>query len=134
MHRDGQLVSVDRGGHPSLTAFFNPEDTKDAYNTGDPAEDWDSCAKAWTAVLDHTGGYTVQDAEQALGMVLPDILRYDRAQPAAYPNGRTLTDDVIDIRLAMLTNGKIQSDHIGPHTDLRWDFPYLGNPHRRSAT
>jgi hypothetical protein len=29
--RDGELVLVDRGGHPSLTAFFNAEEAKDAY-------------------------------------------------------------------------------------------------------
>jgi hypothetical protein len=30
--------------------------------------------------------------------VLPDILRYDRARPAGYPNGRLLTDNVFDAR------------------------------------
>jgi hypothetical protein len=61
--------------------------------------------------------------------VLPDILRYDRDRPAAYPNGRTLTDDVLDARLAMLTNGRVTGDHIGPHADLLAEFPYLGDPH-----
>jgi|SRR5215217_9589412 len=88
----GELVSVDRGGHPSLTAFFNPE--------------------------------------EALRTVLPDVLHYDRDRPAAYPNGRALTDDVLDARLAMVTNGKVAGDQIGPHTDLLADFPYLGHPHR----
>lgn len=44
-----------------------------------------------------------------------------------------LTDDVLDARLAMLTNGKVPGDHIGPHTDLLPDFPYLGNPHGRTS-
>ena len=132
LDRDGELVSVDRGGQPSLTAFFNPEDAKDAYNTGEPADDWDSYAKSWAAVLEDTGGYSLDQAEQALRTVLPDVLRYDRGQPAGYPNGRTLTDDVLDARLAMLTNHQVPSDHIGPHTNLLWDFPYLGHPHRRS--
>ena len=44
-----------------------------------------------------------------------------------------LTDDVLDARLAMLTNGKVLGDHIGPHTDLLPDFPYLGNPHGRTS-
>jgi hypothetical protein len=80
-------------------------------------------------VLQHTGDYSTEGAEQALRVVLPDILRYDRRKPAAYPNGRTLTDDVTSARLSMVTNGKIPSDHIGPHTDLLLEFPYLGNPH-----
>ena len=33
-------------------------------------------------------------------------------------------------RLAMISNGKITSDHIPPHTDLLTVFPYLGEPHR----
>jgi Domain of unknown function (DUF4331) len=98
-----------------------------------PADDWDTYAKAWTAVLEHAGGYSVEEAEQALRTVLPDVLRYDRDRPAAYPNGRTLSDDVLDARLAMLTNGKVPGDHIGPHTDLLPDFPYLGNPHGRTS-
>ncbi|MFD0395793.1 hypothetical protein ACFQ3Z_42055 [Streptomyces nogalater] len=80
-------------------------------------------------MLQHFGGYDEQSAEQALCTVLPDILRLDRGRPAAYPNGRTLTDDVTSARLAMLTAGKVATDHIGPHTDLLPGFPYLGVPH-----
>jgi hypothetical protein len=129
LRRGGDLVSIDRGAHPSLTAYFNAEDVKDAYNAGEPADDWATYRAPWTAVLQHTGSYTVEAAEQALRTVLPDILRYDRSKPAGYPNGRTPTDDVTSARLSMLTNGKIDSDHIGPHTDLLPDFPYLGSPH-----
>lgn len=129
VHRNGALVSMDRGGHPSLTAYFNPEAVKDAYNAGEPADDWDTYRERWTAVLQHTGGYTAAAAEQALHEVLPDVLRYDRSRPAGYPNGRTLTDDVTSARLAMITNGKVTTDHIGPHTDLLSEFPYLGSPH-----
>ena len=35
--------------------------------------------------------------------MLPDFLRYDRAQPATCPNGRILTDDVFSARMAFLT-------------------------------
>jgi hypothetical protein len=60
--------------------------------------------------------------------VLPDILRYDRTKPAAYPNGRTLTDDVFSMRFAWLTHGKVTSDGLEPHGDLLAEFPYLGPP------
>jgi hypothetical protein len=60
--------------------------------------------------------------------VLPDILRYNRAQPAAYPNGRALTNDVFSARLAFLTNGKVSSDGLKPHGDLLADFPFPGPP------
>ncbi|MCP3757041.1 DUF4331 family protein [Streptomyces sp. TBY4] len=129
LHQDGQLKSVDRGAHPSLTAYFNAEDAKDTYNAGEPAKDWDTYREPWTAALQHFGNYEPRAAEQALRTVLPDILRYDRARPAAYPNGRTLTDDVTSARLSMLSNGKITTDHIAAHTDLLPAFPYLGTPH-----
>jgi len=32
--------------------------------------------------------------------------------------------------LAILTNGKITGDKVGPHKDLLVEFPYLGPPHR----
>ncbi len=129
LHRDGELVSVDRGAHPSLTAYFNQEDAKDEYYRGEPADDWEKYREPWTAVLRHTGDYSAEDAERALRVVLPDILRYDRGKPAAYPNGRKLTDDVTSARLSMVSGGKITTDHIGPHADLLPEFPYLGNPH-----
>ncbi|MER7765718.1 DUF4331 family protein [Kitasatospora sp. NPDC096140] len=129
VRRDGRLVSVDRGAHPSLTAYFNEEDVKDAYNAGEPAEDWQTYREPWTARLQHFGGYTTDAAEAQLRIVLPDVLRYDRARPAGYPNGRTLSDDVTSARLSMLTDGTVPTDHIGPHTDLLPAFPYLGHPH-----
>ena len=77
------------------------------------------------------GGYTPQEAQRAAGTLLPDILSYDHTRPATYPtNGRTLTDDVQDVFLAVFTNGKVTADKVGPHTDLLPAFPFLGPPHR----
>ena len=129
LNENGQLISVDRGAHPSLTAYFNAEEVKDKYNAGEPADDWDTYREAWSAVLAHTGGYSAEDAAKTLRTVLPDVLRFDRGRPAAYPNGRTLTDDVTSARLAMVSGGKITDDHIDPHIDLLSEFPYLGHPH-----
>ena len=36
-----------------------------------------------------------------------------------------LTDDVVDVFLTLLTNGKVTQDRVGPHGDLLADFPYL---------
>jgi hypothetical protein len=41
-----------------------------------------------------------------------------------------LDDDVSDIFLAILTNGEVKGDGVGPHTDLLAGFPYLGPPHK----
>jgi len=63
--------------------------------------------------------------------LLPDILSYDPKRPASYPNnGRRLTDDVMDLFISILSNGKVTRDKVGPHTDLLVDFPYLGQPHK----
>jgi hypothetical protein len=62
--------------------------------------------------------------------MLPDVIRYDHREPARYPdNGRTLTDDVPDYFLPLLTNGKVTGDGVDAHTDLLNEFPYLGPPH-----
>jgi hypothetical protein len=47
-----------------------------------------------------------------------------------YPdNGRLLTDDVADPFIAILTNGQVIEDKVGPHDDFLPEFPYLGPPH-----
>jgi hypothetical protein len=66
--------------------------------------------------------------------MLPDILRFDPARAASYPNnGRTLTDNVLDHFLTILTNGKVTTDGVGAHIDLLAEFPYLGPPHNISV-
>jgi len=65
------------------------------------------------------------------GTLLPDILPYNPERPASFPNnGRTLTDDAVDVFLPILTNGKVTGDKVGPHSDLLGEFPYLGPPHK----
>ncbi|MEU8712228.1 DUF4331 family protein [Streptomyces sp. NPDC048663] len=129
VHHEGLLKSVDRGAHPSVTAYFNQEDAKDAYNEGEPARDWDTYLQPWSAVLAHTGQYSAEEAEATLRTILPDVLRYDRGRPARYPNGRTLTDDVETARIDMVSRGRVPHAGIPPHTDLLPEFPYLGTPH-----
>ena len=80
--------------------------------------------------LEHTGGYAPEEARGVAGTLLPDMLSYDPTRPASFPsNGRALTDDVADAFLAVLTNGKVTGDKVGPHIDLLTEFPYLGPPH-----
>jgi len=128
LRRDGVLVQMDRGGHPSINPIINPDDVKDQYNTGEPATDVADYLPLWTGILQKSGGYSAAEAEAAARTVLPDILRYNRAEPATYPNGRILTDDVFSARMAFLTNGKVSSDGLKPHDDLQAGFPFLGLP------
>jgi hypothetical protein len=129
VRRDGALVQVDRGGHPTINPFINPEYAKDEYNAGHPADDVGKYLEPWSKLLEGNG-YAPAAARAAAATVLPDILRYDRDRPAAYPNGRGLTDDVFSTRMAFLTNGKVTAGGVPPHDDLLTGFPYLGPPHR----
>lgn len=74
-------------------------------------------------------GYSEADATRLALQLLPDILPYDYEQPTGYPNGRQLTDDLLDAMLALSTNGQVTGDLVGAHADLLDDFPYLGAPH-----
>jgi hypothetical protein len=125
--RDGRLIQMDRGGHPTINPFINPDSAKDDYNLRQPADDVANYLQPWSKLLeDH--GYPPDEAKAAVLTVLPDILRYNRVQPATYPNGRLLTDDVYSARFAWLTHGQVTSDGLKPHGDLLGEFPYLGVP------
>ncbi|HME67896.1 MAG TPA: AAA family ATPase, partial [Streptosporangiaceae bacterium] len=78
--------------------------------------------------LDLTDVYTPEQAKAAALQVLPDILHYDRTQPATYPNGRIPTDDVYSARFAWLTNGKVPPSGLKPHDDLTAHFPTSARP------
>ena len=129
----GKWLQADRGALPSQSVFLTGERKAD-YLAAEPADDARFVA-VFVHSLEHTGGYTPEEATRVAQTLLPDILSYDPRRPASYPdNGRTLTDDAIDLFLSILTNGKVTRDNVGPHKDLLADFPYLGQPHKaRSA-
>jgi hypothetical protein len=108
---------------------FLAGEARDAYLAAEPKDDA-RFVDVFAHELEHTGGYAPEDAKRAARSLLPDILRYDPRRPASYPtNGRLLTDDVIDVFLPILTNGKVKGDKVGPHRDVLAEFPYLGPPH-----
>jgi hypothetical protein len=124
----GGWIQVERGARPAQAVMLVEE--KDAYLFGEPADDEHFLA-AFAHALEHTGGYTPAEAKRVAGTLLPDVLLYDPARPASFPdNGRTLTDDAFDSFIRILTNGKVTEDKVGPHGDLLIDFPYVGPPHR----
>jgi hypothetical protein len=125
----GSWVQADRGALPAQSIFL-PGDERDAYLAAEPADDAPFIA-AFAHSLEHAGGYSVEEARRVASTLLPDILRFEPGRAASYPNnGRTLTDDVLDHFLTILTNGKVTTDGIGAHGDLLTEFPYLGAPHR----
>ena len=132
LRRDGELLHVDRAGHPSVSSFFNTDDTKEEYNASEPI--------ARPGTLDrhvhppdgpHRRTTRREEAIAAIDTegTLPDMLTYNPSKPAKYPNGRVFTDDVINYRLAFLTKGECPPTGLSPHTDTLSEFPYLGTPH-----
>src|SRR5437660_8935230 len=125
----GKWVQADRGARPQQAVFLTGAENAD-YLTGEPADDARFVA-VFAHSLQHAGGYTPEEAKRVAGTLLPDILPYDPKRPASFPNnGRTLTDDAVDVFLPILTHGKVTGDKVGPHIDLLSEFPYLGPPHR----
>jgi hypothetical protein len=101
----GTWVQTDRGALPSQSVFLTGAE-KGAYLAGEPADDARFIA-VFAHSLEHAGGYTPEEAMRVARTLLPDILPYDPRRRASYPdNGRTLTDDVMDVFLPILTKRK----------------------------
>ena len=132
--KDGKLNHVDRAGHPSVSSFFNTDDTKLEYNASEPVNDRKRWTEMFVHLMGHTGNYTREEALAAIDAqaLLPDMLNFDPRKSAGYPNGRTFEDDVINHRLAFLTKGECPPDGLKPHTDTLTLFPYLGHPHAKA--
>ncbi len=91
----GKWVQAERGARPSQSVFLTGEQ-KGAYFAAEPAGDARFVA-VYAHSLEHTGGYTPEEATRVAATLLPDILYFDPTQAASYPhNGRALTDDVMD--------------------------------------
>jgi hypothetical protein len=126
---DGRLVQGDRAGRPAIDATFNQsDDDKRTWNQQEPSKDRELFLEKFASVFEHAG-HPKDKAVTLAGNLLPDLLTYDYSSSKGFPNGRKLNDDVINMSVALLSNGAVPHDGLKPHTDLRSDFPYLGNPH-----
>lgn len=125
---DNPFFQIDRMGHPLLNIVLTTGEDKNVFNRIEPTRDRELFATKFT---DHLigSGYSPEKAQQVVFGLLPDILNYDYSVSASYRNGRKLTDDIIDIQLALFTNGAVTQDKVGPHQDLLATFPYVGPPH-----
>jgi hypothetical protein len=127
LRRDGMLVQMDRAGNPSFNPILNADDIKDEFNSTDPVDDVKNYLQPLSEALQRHG-YAPDEATAAARTLLPDILHYDRSQPAHYPNGRAMTDDVFSARMIFMTHGRANPQGVKPHGDLLAHFPYLGPP------
>jgi len=126
--KSGTWIQADRGAKPSQSVFLTGEH-QGSYLAVGPDVDA-GFVPVFAHSLEHTGGYSPVEARRVAQTLLPDLLFYDPSRPAAYPlNGRALCDDVMDVFLPLITNGRVTSDNVGHHLDLMAEFPYLGPPH-----
>ena len=79
VRRDGKLLHVDRAGHPSVSSFFNTDDTKEEYNASEPVNDRDRWLELFIHLMGHTGNYTREEAIAAIDAhgILPDMPSFD---------------------------------------------------------
>jgi hypothetical protein len=126
---DGRLVQGDRAGRPGIDNVFNQtDDDKRTWNSQEPAKDRELFLDKFTEVFEHAS-YPEDEAVALAESLLPDLLTYDYSSAEGFPNGRNLTDDVINLQIAQLSRGAAPHDGLRPHADLRSDFPFLGDPH-----
>ncbi len=132
----GHLTQADQMGRPAINTVFNHNNDKNTFNVTQPADQRNAVTASGQTFLQEfqtelqaLGGYSAADALAIADILLPDVLTFDYSSSAGFLNGRRLQDDVIDIELNLVTNGKITGDGVGPHTDYLSEFPYLGKPH-----
>jgi hypothetical protein len=141
LYQPDHVTQVDQMGRPAINTVFNHGNDKNLFNATPPAKQrqlisvdpptaGQTFLQKFQQTLEALGGYSPAQALAIAEILLPDILTFDRSKPAGYLNGRRLQDDVIDISLSLVTNGKITTDKVGPHTDYLPDFPYVGKPHQ----
>lgn len=86
-----------------------------------------------------TPATVAESLAQAGPVIVPDTIKYDPSLPAAYPNGRTLEDQVVDITLAaVLVDLAVHPLTVladlplnPPENDVPFEdeFPFLAPPH-----
>lgn len=156
--RHGAVEAGTAGIRASQGLGFNPGSDitiRDAYNASNPVED---AAMMWFGEIAESVTFfhdaldddvmkagltpaTIQETvAQAGPVILPDTIKYDPSKPTAYPNGRTLTDPVVDITLAAVlvklggnTPLSVLADlPLNPpknDVDFQKEFPFLAPPH-----
>jgi uncharacterized protein DUF4331 len=113
---NGVLTPVNQMGRPGNNALRQGADT----NTTPPAQQRKLFFSQYVAMF-KTFGYTETEATKLTLEWLPDILPYNYVSATGYPNGRQLTDDIVDNLVEIITQGKMKDDLV---------YPYLGTPYK----
>lgn len=160
---------VDRMGMPAVSTALvsdtsGPATTKNDYNDGDPSDDAAgtfapelvaNLTALHGAIDDDLAGATlvpclmtptpncltqeVAPGVSVQSLVVPDTLTVNTGAAAGFPNGRLLTDPVIDVTLSVIlldltAAGQSPTSLVGTNptendVDFLTEFPYLAPPH-----
>ena len=136
----GQLVQVDRMGNPAVNVALIPFNRKDEYNAATTVNDAaGQFAADITATLTALGTNTTNiNTLASIAITNGDFVRLNVTTSntgaqggmnigAGFPNGRRLTDDVIDTLLNVITNGALTTGDQVNGNDVQFgnSFPFL---------
>ena len=140
----GDWKQVDRMGNPAVNVALIPFLKKSAYNASTPQED--AKGKFASDIIATLKLFGTDDAHISalanVAVLKGDYIRLDLTKPnsgpmggtnpgAAYPNGRRLADDTIDIILTIIANGATLGDGTDASDIPPQDqFPFLALPHQ----
>ena len=115
----------DRMGRPAINTVLVKAANKDKFNKASPVTDRANFEPDALAIMQSLGNSS--SGAQTIGDILfPDILTFDPASSGGFPNGRKLTDDVIDTALQLVTGNNAATDCIANDSNFRATFPYMG--------
>ena len=147
---NGKYQQVERLARPAINeGLITSNSLLNAFNSVPPTVDLSPAAGPIGAEAIRTLkalGNNDDRTKALLGAFLPDVMRIDTTGNSGYGNalngkgspirGRMLKDDVIDITLSVLTDGKVKGDNVSyegsnlaqGHKALEANFPYLALP------
>ncbi len=147
---NGKYQQVERLARPAINeGLITSNSLLNAFNSVPPTADLSPAAGPIGAEAIRTLkalGNNDDRTKALLGAFLPDVMRIDTTGASGYGNalngkgspirGRMLKDDVIDITLSVLTDGKVKGDNVSyegsnvaqGHKALEANFPYLALP------
>lgn len=137
----GRWTNVDRMGNPAVNVVLVPFNQKNMHNAGSAIDDANK--RFWPGILDTLQNFYKTDATsiavfENLIVKRGDYLRLDLTIPntgtnseAQFPNGRRLTDDVVDILNFLINNRQPLPDNANANdVPLRTTFPFLAPSHQ----
>lgn len=137
----GRWTNVDRMGNPAVNVVLIPFNQKNMHNAGSAIDD--ANGRFWPGILDTLQNFYRTDATsiaifEDLVVKRGDYLRLDLTMPntgtnpeAQFPNGRRLTDDVVDILNFLINNRQPLPDNANANdVPLRSAFPFLAPSHQ----